>query len=209
MGVDIAPLVAGMGVIGVGIGLATQGVLSNLVAGLLIIFTKPFRVGEYVELLGESGVVQMIDLFSTKLAHADKSVVVIPNRKIVGEILHNYGMIRQLDLTVAVTYDSDIPTVESAIRQVLAANPKVLKEPSPVVAVAKLDDFGLNFAVKPWVAVPDFVPSHGEIYQAILTAFREKRIAMPLIQRQIRILHNDAPLESPGRVEPARSATGL
>ena len=88
-GVNIAPLVAGMGVVGVGIGLAMQGVLANFVAGLVIIFTKPFRVGEYIELVGESGVVQMIDLLSTRLSHFDKSMVVIPNRKIVGEIFQD------------------------------------------------------------------------------------------------------------------------
>ena len=129
MGVDIAPLVAGVGVIGVGIGLATQGVLANLVAGLLIIFSKPFRVGEFIDLLGESGVVQAIDLFSTKLAHADKSIVVIPNRKIVGEILHNYGVIRQLDLCIGVSYDSDLKQVERIVKDILARNAKVLKEP--------------------------------------------------------------------------------
>ena len=96
-GVPIAPMVAGIGVAGVGIGLATQGVLSNVVAGLTIIFTKPFRVGEYIELAGVHGQVVTIELFSTVLLHADRSRVVIPNRKVVGEILHNYGVIRQLD----------------------------------------------------------------------------------------------------------------
>src|SRR3954464_10476890 len=101
-GVQTAPLVAGIGVAGVGIGLALQGVLSNLVAGLLIIFTKPFRVGEYIELAGVHGQVKNIELFSTVLTHSDLSNVMIPNRKIVGEILHNYGKIRQLDLSVGV-----------------------------------------------------------------------------------------------------------
>src|SRR6185503_2806871 len=88
-GVNIAALVAGIGVAGVGVGLAMQGVLGNLVAGLTIIFTKPFRIGDYVELVGVDGRVDTIELFSTTLVHADLSRVVIPNRKIVGEILHN------------------------------------------------------------------------------------------------------------------------
>src|SRR5215813_13808239 len=83
LGFQIAPLVAGIGVAGLGLGIALQGVLSNVVAGLSIIFTKPFRVGEYVALLGVQGEVSAIELFSTTLVHPDRSRVVIPNRKIV------------------------------------------------------------------------------------------------------------------------------
>src|SRR6185369_4495127 len=93
-GFQIAPLVAGIGVAGLGIGIALQGVLSNVVAGLTIIFTKPFLVGEYIQVVGVHGQVSAIELFSTTLRHFDQSRVVIPNRKIVGEILHNYGHIR-------------------------------------------------------------------------------------------------------------------
>src|SRR5882672_5214221 len=97
-GFPVTTVIAGIGVAGVGVGLALQGVLGNLVAGLTIIFTKPFRVGEYVELAGVYGQVTNVELFSTVLLHSDNSRVVVPNRKIVGEILHNYGAIRQLDL---------------------------------------------------------------------------------------------------------------
>src|SRR5689334_17770644 len=107
-GVDVTALVASIGVAGVGVGLAMQGVLSNAVAGLTIIFTKPFRVGEYIELINVHGQVISIELFSTTLLHPDRSRLVIPNRKIVGEILHNYGTIRQLDLSVGVAYGTNI-----------------------------------------------------------------------------------------------------
>lgn len=210
MGVDIAPLVAGMGVIGVGIGLATQGVLANLVAGLLIIFAKPFRVGEYIDLLGEAGVVQSIDLFSTKLAHYDKSIVVIPNRKIVGEVLHNYGVIRQLDLVVGVTYDSDLGLVERTVKDVLTRCPRVLKDPAAFYGVAELADSSIDIAIKPWVSVQYFASASGEIYQAILEAFRVHNIEMPFPQSEIRILNPDSirgsqALASSG----ARPTTGL
>jgi len=100
LGVDLLPLIAGLSVAGAAIALAMQGVLGNLAAGLTIIFTKPFRVGEYVAMAGVEGRVESIDLFTTKLSHPDLSLVVVPNRKIVGEILHNYGEIRQLNLAV-------------------------------------------------------------------------------------------------------------
>ncbi len=108
LGVELLPLIAGLGVAGAGIALATQGVLGNVVAGLSIIFSKPFRVGEYIAIAGVEGTVETISLFSTTLAHVDRSRVIVPNRKIVGEILHNYGRIRQLDVSVGVAYDTDI-----------------------------------------------------------------------------------------------------
>src|SRR5262245_16224534 len=118
-GVPITPMIAAISVAGVGIGLAMQGVLGNLFAGLTHLFTKPFRVGEYVEIAGVNGLVTDIDLFSTILIHADRSRVVIPNRKIVGEILHNYGKMRQLDLAVSVAYGTNLTEMFAIVREVL------------------------------------------------------------------------------------------
>jgi len=122
LGFQIAPLVAGIGVAGLGVGLAFQGVLGNLVAGLTIIFTKPFRVGEHIELLGVRGDVVAIQLSSTTLVHPDRSHVVIPNRKIVGEILHNFGTTRQIHLAVTVPHGADLAAVLAAAREVTNAN---------------------------------------------------------------------------------------
>ena len=108
LGVELLPLVAGLGVAGAGVALAMQGLLGNLFAGLTIILTKPFRIGEYIGIVGEEGTVETITLFQTTLTHPDRSRVVIPNRKIVGEILHNYGKIRQVDVTVGVAYDTEL-----------------------------------------------------------------------------------------------------
>ena len=191
-GVPITTLVAGISVAGVGIGLAMQGVLGNLVAGLTIIFTKPFRVTEYIEIHGIHGTVTQIELFSTTLAHADRSRVIIPNRKIVGEILHNYGTIRQLDLTVGVGYDTNVPEAIALVRDILKQNARVLKEFVPGVGVSLLGDSSINIAVKPWVAVPDFGAAQGEIYQAILDQFRARKIDIPYPQRDIHLL-NGAP----------------
>jgi small conductance mechanosensitive channel len=188
LGVEIMPLVAGLSVAGVGVGLALQGVLSNVVAGLTIIFTKPFRVGEYIEIVGVQGQVTSIELFSTTLVHTDQSRVVIPNRKIVGEILHNYANIRQLDLVVGVSYDSDVQAVLGAVRELLARNPKVLKNPAPVVGVTLLADSSIRVAVKPWVSVNDFVPAQAELYQEIVDQFRARRIQIPLPQRELRVI---------------------
>jgi len=191
-GVQIAPLIAGIGVAGVGIGLAAQGVLGNVFAGLTIIFTKPFRVGEYVEMLDVYGQVQSIELFSTTLLHADKSRVVIPNRKIVGEILHNYGTIRQLDLNVGIAYSSDLNRALSTVHEILNANSRVLKDPKPLVGIEALADSSITLGVSPWVSVPDYQVAQLEIYQAIVEQFRAKGIEIPFPQREVRLLGESA-----------------
>lgn len=187
-GVQVLPLIAGLGIAGVGVGLAVQGVLRNLIAGLTIIFTKPFRVGEYIELLGVQGAVHEIGLFSTKLIHPDRSRVVIPNRKIIGEILHNYGAIRQLDLSVGVEYGTDLGHALAAAREVVERNPRVLKEHAPVIGIALLADSSVTISMKPWVRVPDFADAQAEIYQALLERFKADHIQIPFPQHEVRLI---------------------
>jgi small conductance mechanosensitive channel len=188
--VNLLPLIAGLSVAGAGIALAMQGVLGNLAAGLTILFTKPFRVGEYIQLSGVEGQVTTIELFATTLLHADRSRVVIPNRKVVGEILHNYGIIRQLDLTVGVAYGTNLNDALLAISQVLKANARVLKEMEPVVGISMLGNSSIDIAIKPWVGIADFGPAAAEIYQAVVLQFRERRIDIPFPQREVRLLNS-------------------
>jgi small conductance mechanosensitive channel len=192
LGIQLLPLLAGLGVLGAGIALATQGVLSNVVAGLTIIFTKPFRVGEYVSILGEEGDVRTISLFTTTLGHPDRSRVVIPNRKIAGEILHNYGQIRQLDIVVGVAYSTELNQALATINDIMQDNPRVLKDPAPVIQVTLLADSSINIAVRPWVKVPDYVQAGGEINKAIVETFRGRNIVIPFPQRDVRILSGAA-----------------
>lgn len=192
MGVNMMAAVTGIGVLGVGVGLATQGVLSNLVAGLTIIFTKPFRVGEYVEMIGVQGQVEMIELFTTRLVHGDRSKVIIPNRKIVGEVLHNYGTIRQLDISVGVGYQSNLPEVFAILRDILKQNPRVLKELTPGIGVSTLADSSIVIGVKPWTTVADYGPAGGEIYQAILERFRAGQVVIPCPHREIHLVNGAA-----------------
>ena len=193
LGVELLPLIAGLGVAGAGIALATQGVLSNMVAGLSIIFAKPFRVGEYIEIAGVEGTVESITLFSTTLLHVDRSRVIVPNRKIVGEILHNYGRIRQLEVSVGVAYDADLEVALAAVREVLANNARVLKDPLAVVQPVQLADSSVNIAVRPWVLIEDQGSATGEINAAILSALRARGIGIPFPQREVRLIGTGAP----------------
>ncbi len=179
LGVPIAPLVAGIGVAGVGIGLALQGVLSNVMAGLSIIFTKPYKVGEHISLLGVHGDVVMIDIFSTRLMHPDRSSVIIPNRKIVGEILHNFGTIRQIHLTVDVVYKTDLDQALAIIRDVIANHPHVLKDPAPSIGVSTLGHPAVTIAIEPWAAVVHYASVQGELNKAIIERFRAAHIEFP------------------------------
>lgn len=188
LGVELLPLIAGLSVAGAGLALATQGVLSNVVAGLTIIFTKPYRVGDYIAIVAVEGRVDAITMFSTVLAHPDRSNVVVPNRKIVGEILHNYGRIRQCAVRVSVAYDSDLPRALGLIRDLVRANPHVLAEPQAVIQVAALGDSGVQIEVKPWSAVSDYPALPGELNAALLEALRSHGISIPYPQREVRLL---------------------
>jgi len=189
-GMDMTVLIASFSVAGLGVGLAMQGVLGNMFAGLTIIFTKPFRVGEYVEIAGVQGQVKTIALFSTTLIHTDMSRVVIPNHKIVGDILHNYGSIRQLDLSVGVAYGTNLNQAVSIVRNVLAQNPRVLKEPVPVVGVSLLADCSINIAIRPWASMNDFVLAQTEINQAVAEQLRAANISIPFPQCEVRLLNS-------------------
>ncbi len=187
-GFQIAPLVAGIGVAGLGIGIALQGVLSNVVAGLTIIFTKPFRVGEYIEIVGVHGDVATIELFSTTLVRPDRSRIVIPNRKIVGEILHNFGTMRQLHLSLMVPHGSDLARVLAVSYEVVTANPRVLADPAPNVGIAQVEVAGIRVGINPWVRVADVVEAEGELYQALAERFRAAGIGVPLPRQEVRLL---------------------
>ena len=138
-----------------------------------------------------------IHLFNTMLSHPDHSRIVIPNRKIVGEILHNFGSLRQLDVVVGVAYDTDIKLALAAIRDLLAAHPKILQEPEPMIRVLTLSDSSVNIAIRPWTTVDDYYDTSSEITQAVLETFRERGIRIPFPQREVRLLERSHEAANP------------
>jgi len=176
LGVQLLPLIAGLGVVGAGIALAMQGVLGNLMAGLSVIFTKPFAVGEYISIAGEEGQVQSIGLFTTVLGHADMSRVVIPNRKIDGEILHNYGRIRQLNVSIHVAPSADLDAAMATVNEIVRKNPRIMKQPVPITAIGTITASAVEIAAKPWATVEDYNDASNEIKKAVVEAFRRQGI---------------------------------
>jgi small conductance mechanosensitive channel len=189
LGVELLPLIAGLGVAGAGIALAMQGVLSNVVAGLTIIFTKPYRVGEYIAVAGVEGQVNSITLFSTTLLHLDRSRVVVPNRKVVGEILQNFGRIRQIEVNVGIAYESDLPVALEVIKELVRANSRVLADPTPMIGISSLADSSIQISVKPWTAVTDYALIGAELNLALVEKLRERGIDIPYPQREVRLLN--------------------
>jgi small conductance mechanosensitive channel len=188
LGVQLLPLIAGLGVAGAGIALATQGVLSNAVAGLTIIFSKPYRVGEYIAIAGVEGQVEAVTLFNTALLHADRSRVIVPNRKIVGEILHNYGRLRQSDVRINLPYDTNLTLALAAIGDLVRANPRVLTDPAPFIGLASLGDSAVQIAVKPWVSAEYFGVIESELNLTINQALRERAITVAYPRREVRLI---------------------
>lgn len=195
-GFQMGALITGIGVAGLGVGIAMQGLLSNIIAGLTIIFTKPFRVGDYIAILNCNGVVGSIELTTTILLKADTSRIVIPNHKIIGEILQNHGVIRQLNLTVGVGYSTDLNRAQALIREILTSNKRVLKEPAPGVVVSNFGDSAINISVLPFARLEDMGAAQTELNQAIIERFRAANIEIPYPQREIRVLNEANPLKN-------------
>jgi small conductance mechanosensitive channel len=189
LGFKFTALIAGAGVVGVGVGFGMQTMVGNMVAGLTLIFTKPFRLGEYVEILSVRGVVTNINLMTTTLLRGDLSRVIIPNQKIIGDVLHNFGVSRQLELTIGVGYQSDLKKAQALALELTLANARVLREPAPGVSIGGLGDSSVTIKVNAWVKLSDFGPAQSEIYQAIVERFREQQIDIPFPQREISVLN--------------------
>ena len=130
------------------------------------------------------------DLASTTLVHADRSRVIVPNRKIVGEILHNFGGSRQLSLTLAVAQPGDLTALLRGVRDVVTSNPRVLKDPPPAIGIAQLTDVGVKVAVQPWVKVPDVGTADGELYQALAEHLRARGVGVtPPLRHEVHVLN--------------------
>jgi small conductance mechanosensitive channel len=176
LGVQIAPLIAGLGIAGLGLGFALQGILGDLVAGLYITAMKPFHVGEYLELLGVQGEVVDIGLLATTLVPPDASQIVIPNKKIIGEVLHRYGTARQLVLRATIKATEDVDRALAAVREVVSASRRVLRSPAPVTAVEAAGDT-ITIVAKAWVSIGEWERAQAELYPAIVERLRREAIA--------------------------------
>ena len=191
-GVQVTALVAGISVAGVAGGFALQGVLGNVAAGISIMFSKYFKIGEYIAIGSTRGQVEAIQLSMTVLRTLEDARVIVPNRKIVGEIIFNYGAERRVPLTVQVAYREDMDKALRSVQEVLAASPRVIQGRPSQVGITRLGDSGIEITLRPWCKAEDYWDVHFEIYRAIVDRFSTLQVEIPYPQREVRLLNAPA-----------------
>ena len=189
LGVNTTSFAAIIGAAGLAVGLALQGNIANFGAGVVLLFLRPFKVGDFVEAGGAVGVVDTIGIFNTTFKTGDNRVIIVPNSNIIGGNITNYSReaIRRIDLVIGVGYEDDLKLVKSTLEEILANHPKVLKDPAPAVALAELADSSVNFNVRPWVKSEDYWGVRSELLETIKTAFDEKGINIPYPQMDVHV----------------------
>lgn len=173
LGVESSSFVAILGAAGLAVGLSLQGSLSNFAGGMLIILFKPFKLGDTIEAQGVSGMVIDIQIFVTQLLTANNQVIFIPNGALSNGTIINFSQqqTRRTDLTIGISYDSNIKQVKQIITEILESNPKILKHPEATVTVRELTDSGIKIAIRAWSKNEDFGDVTSEILENCKTAF--------------------------------------
>ena len=173
LGVETSSFVAILGAMGLAVGLSLQGSLSNFAGGMLIILFKPFKVGDTIEAQGQIATVLEIQIFVTKLVTANNQTIFIPNGILSNGTIINYSTQgqRRADLTIAISYETDIKKAKEIIAEVMRSNPKVLTTPAPEVGVKNLTDNAIQLAVRPWAKNEDFGAVFSETLENCKLAF--------------------------------------
>ncbi|PDS25576.1 mechanosensitive ion channel family protein [Flavobacterium branchiophilum] len=158
LGVGTSSFVAILGAAGLAIGLSLQGSLSNFSGGILIILFKPFKVNDLIEAQGVVGTVSEIQIFVTKLITPNNQVVFVPNGNLSNGVITNYSMLgyRRADLTLAISYQTNIKVVKNLIEEVMKNNAKILQNPEPIVVVKQLTDNAIQLSIKPCATIDNF-----------------------------------------------------
>lgn len=191
IGISITPFIAAIGALGLGAGLAVQGLLSNFGAGFNIILTRPFVVTDTIRVEGVTGVVKEITLAYTRLEDEDGVEILVPNRHIVGEVLHNSHKFTLSEMTVGVAYDSDIDKVLQLISDTLAGCDLVTSEPTPLVGIGEFADSSVNIELRYWVPTEKLYASKYQVNKLIWDVLKANNISIPFPQREVHLLNTD------------------
>ena len=194
LGIQTASFVAVLGAAGLAIGLALQGSLANFAAGVLMIIFKPFKVGDFIEGGGVSGVVEEIQIFTTQLRSPDNKAIIVPNAQMTCGNIVNYSSkgTRRVDLVAGIGYDDDIDKARSVLEKILAEESRILEDPAPTIAVSELGDSSVNFVVRPWVSVDDYWDVFFALNEAIKKQFDANNISIPFPQRDVHVYEHKA-----------------
>jgi small conductance mechanosensitive channel len=196
LGIQTASFIAVLGAAGLAVGMALQGSLSNFAAGVLIVVFRPYKVGDFVKAGGEAGTVQEVQIFNTVLSSPDNVRIVVPNAQITSGSITNYSTnsTRRVDLVASISYSDDIRKAKQVLQKVVAAEPRVLKDPAPVIAVVKLGDSSVDLVVRPWVKSTDYWDAYFALTENIKLELEKNGITIPFPQRHLHVYsHTAAP----------------
>lgn len=189
VGVPVASLLAALGAAGLALALAMRESLSNLAAGVLLVITRPFRAGDFVDIAGQQGEVQRIDLLQTVLTTPDNRLITFPNAQVMNQPIINFSACpeRRLDLPVAIAYEDDPTRALAVIRAVLDNHPRVLKTREPQLLVQRFGASSVELAIRPWVRNGETLIAQSELLAAIKVALDQAGITIPLPQQVMRL----------------------
>lgn len=190
VGISVTPLIAAVGAIGLGAGLAIQGMLANYAAGFTIIITRPFVLGDTIRVQGVSGVVDKVMLPYTILIDEDNVHIQIPNKLIVGEILQNSAEQMLIELEIGVAYSSDVDNVASIIKQAVQSVEGISDEKAPAIGIDNFGDSSINFGVRVWAPTTKHFETRYALNQAIFSALQKENVEIPFPQREVRMLQD-------------------
>ncbi len=187
IGIDVAPLIAGLGVTGFIVGFAFQESLGNLAAGLMIALNQPFKVGDFVETSGKTGVINDLNMMAITLYTPDNKKIVIPNSQVWGSAITNFTALatRRVDLTVGISYAADIDQAKDVIADTLEKVDKILDEPAPMIEIVEMADSSINFVVRPWSKTEHFWDVFFQLQHDLKLALDKAGIEIPFPQMDI------------------------
>ncbi len=188
-GIEITSVIALLGAAALAVGLALQGTLANIAAGVMLLVLRPFRIGDVVDIGGTLGVVDEIKLFTTEMHTFDNIGISMPNSKVWGDKIENYNRypIRRVDMEFGISYSDDMDKAIQLIREVLEKDERVLKEPEPLIAVAGLGDSSVNIRVRPWTESSNVWPLRYDITKKIKESFDQNDVTIPFPQRDVHL----------------------
>lgn len=181
LGVQATSVIAVLGAASLAVGLALQGTLSNVAAGVMLLLQRPYRVGDRVELNGRQGVVVGLDLFNTHLLDYDGLTLYLPNGKVFGDMIVNISRAgrRRIELTVGVDYDDDLDTALDALREIAAADARILASPAPWARVTRLADSSVEVTLRCWSTPDDWNDAKFDLLKAIKIGFEARKLSFP------------------------------
>lgn len=189
LGIETTSFIAALGAAGLAIGLALQGSLANVAAGVMLIIFRQVKVGQFVESGGVSGTVEKVGIFNTTLVTIDNKVIFIPNSKLINDNIINYSEkdTRRIDLVFSISYEDDIDKTKNIIRSLIDIDPDILKEPTALIAVGELTDNSVNIFVRPWVNTNKVLDVRFRLTEQIKKKFDEENISIPFPQSDVYI----------------------